>query len=47
MELLIDLLTSAYNIGMNIKILGIPFIVWIIIPLLIGLLVDFIKGKKS
>lgn len=47
MQELIDIFVSCFNILNNIKILNISLLVWAIIPILIGLLVQFLKGKKE
>lgn len=47
MQELIDIFVSCFNILNNIKVLNISLLVWSIIPILIGLLVQFLKGKKE
>lgn len=47
MQELIDIVVSIFGIFNDIKILNISLLVWAIIPILIGLIVTFIKGKKE
>lgn len=47
MEYLGNLLVALISLITDTKLLNIPLIVWLIIPLLLGLLVQFLKGKKE
>lgn len=47
MEYLANLLISLINILTETHILGMPLLVWLLIPLLLGLLIQFLKGKKE
>lgn len=47
MQELIDIIVSIFNIFNNVKILNISLLVWAIIPILITLIITFIKGKKE
>lgn len=46
MEYLGNLLVTLISLITDTKLLNVPLIVWLIIPLLLGLLVQFLKGKK-
>lgn len=46
MSEIIELFTDLFAILNTSKILGMPLIVWLIIPLLFTFLIRFIKGKK-
>lgn len=39
--------SSTFSILMNAEILGIPFLVWIVITAILGLIGLFIKGTKK
>lgn len=47
MEYLGNLLVTLISLITDTKLLNIPLIVWLIIPLLLSLLVQFLKGKKE
>lgn len=47
MEQVADILIFFIDLLTDTKILGVPLIVWTVIPLLLGLLVNFLKGKKE
>ena len=43
---LIDLFVSLFNLLLDTKFLSIPLLVWFILPFVIGLIFNFIGGKK-
>ena len=47
MEFIIDTFKSLFNILLSTDILGMPLLVWGIIPTVLGLLISFLKGKKE
>lgn len=47
MEFLANLLVSLVNLLTTTKVLDMPLLVWLLIPLLLGLLIQFLKGKKE
>lgn len=47
MEQVADILIFFIDLLTDTKILGVSLIVWTVIPLLLGLLVNFLKGKKE
>lgn len=47
MEYLGNLLVTLISLITDTKLLNVPLIVWLIIPLLLSLLVQFLKGKKE
>ena len=47
MQTVIEVLTSLFSILTSTQLLGMPLIVWLLIPLLLGLIINFLKGKKD
>lgn len=47
MDTFIAALETAFDILQSFQIMGIPFFIWLLLPLLLGLIVRFIKGKKG
>lgn len=47
MSELINLIISAFGILTNNSWLGMPLLVWILIPCLFGIITHFLKGKKE
>lgn len=47
METVINIFTALFSILTENKIVGIPIIVWFIIALVLGLIIQYIKGKKE
>lgn len=47
MEYLGDLLVQLIGLITDTKLLNVPLIVWLLIPLLLGVLIQFLKGKKE
>ena len=47
MSELVNIFVSLFGILNDIKILNISLLVWALIPILIGLIIQFIKGKKE
>ena len=40
-----DLFISLFNLLFDVKLLEVPLLVWLLIPLLFGLIIQFVKGK--
>ena len=47
MQTVIDVLISLFSILISTQLFGMPLIVWLLIPLLLGLIINFLKGKKD
>lgn len=47
MEYLGDLLVQLIGLITSTKLLDVPLIIWLLIPLLLGLLIQFLKGKQK
>lgn len=47
MDFLTDLIVSLFNFLNTTQLLGIPLLVWFIIPLVLGFVITFLKGKKE
>lgn len=46
METLLNIFSVLFSILTDNKIVGIPILVWLLISLLIGFLINFIKGRQ-
>ncbi len=47
METIVSIFTSLFSILTDNKIVGVPILVWFIIALVLGLIIQYIKGKKE
>lgn len=47
MESAANMIASFFGILTDNEVLGMPLLVWLIIPLVLGLVVNFLKGKKD
>lgn len=47
METVVDILSNLFGILLDTQILGMPILVWAIIPVVLGLVISFLKGKKD
>ena len=47
METVVDILSNLFDILFDTQILGMPILVWAIIPVVLGLVISFLKGKKD
>lgn len=47
METVVDILSNFFSILLDTQILGMPLLVWAIIPVVLGLVISFLKGKKD
>lgn len=47
MESVVDIIISLFNILFEFKILNISIVIWAVIPVVIGIIVSFIKGDKN
>lgn len=47
METVVDILSNFFGILLDTQILGMPLLVWTIIPVVLGLVISFLKGKKD
>lgn len=47
MEYIVDALSSFFGILLDTNILGMPILVWAIIPVVLSLIISFLKGKKE
>lgn len=47
METVVDILSNFFGILLDTQILGMPLLVWAIIPVVLGLVISFLKGKKD
>lgn len=47
MDFMINLFTTLFGLLTNNKVFNIPILVWFLIALLLGLIINFIKGKKE
>ena len=47
MESVVNMIVSFFEILTGKSIYGMPLIVWLLIPLILGLVVNFLKGKKD
>lgn len=47
MEIVVDILNNLFGILFDIQILGMPILVWAIMPVVLGLIISFLKGKKD
>jgi len=43
----VDCLISIVNFFLDIKILNLPLLVWAIIPIVIGIILNFFTGEKG
>lgn len=43
----IDCVISVVNFFLNIKILGLPVLIWSIIPIIVGIILNFFVGEKG
>lgn len=43
----VDCIISIVNFFLNIKILNLPFLVWVIIPIIVGIILNFFTGEKG
>ncbi len=46
METLLNIFSTLFSILTDNKILGMPILVWLLISLLIGFLINYIKGRQ-
>lgn len=46
METLLNIFSTLFSILTDNKILGMPILVWLLISLLIGFIINYIKGHK-
>ena len=46
MESIIQIFISAFRMLFDIQVLGVPFLAWFIIALIIVVILKFLKGKK-
>lgn len=37
----------AFNVLNSVQIMGMPLFMWLLLPLIFGLIINFIKGKKE
>lgn len=47
MQTVVDILSNFFGILLDTQILGMPLLVWAIIPVVLGLVISFLKGKKD
>lgn len=47
MQTVVDILSNLFGILFDTQILGMPILVWAIIPVVLGLVISFLKGKKD
>lgn len=47
MDFIVSALNNFFKILIDCDILGMPFLVWIIIPVVLSLIISFMKGKKE
>ena len=47
MEFIVSAINNLFRILIDCDILGMPLLVWFIIPVLLGLIISFLKGKKD
>lgn len=47
MQVLIDLISNAFSILTQNSVFNIPILVWLLIPCLFIILMNFLKGKKE
>lgn len=43
----VDCIISIVNFFLDIKILNLPFLIWAIIPIVIGIILNFFMGEKG
>lgn len=43
----IDCVISIVNFFLDIKILGLPVLIWSIIPIIVGIILNFFVGEKG
>ena len=47
MDTIVDALSSFFGILVDTNVLGMPILVWAIIPVVLSLVISFLKGKKQ
>ena len=47
MEFIVTALNNIFKILIDCDILGMPLLVWFIIPVILSLIISFLKGKKD
>lgn len=47
MDTVVNSAVSFFSILTDKSVFGMPLLVWLIIPLVLGLVVNFLKGKKD
>lgn len=47
MEFVVSAINNLFMILINCDILGMPLLVWFIIPVVLSLIISFLKGKKD
>lgn len=47
MDTVVNSIVSFFSILTDKSVFGMPLIVWFLIPLILGLVVNFLKGKKD
>lgn len=46
-ESTVDIIVQMWNVLYNFKILNVSIVIWASIPLIVGLIMSFVKGKKD
>ncbi len=47
MESIIDNIISLFSMLNSVKLFGLPLLVWLVIPAFLGIVFEFIGGKKN
>lgn len=47
MDFIVSAVSNSFKILIDTEILGMPLLVWFIIPVVLGLIISFIRGKKE
>ena len=47
MDFIVSVLSNSFKILIDAEILGMPLLVWAIIPVVLGLIISFVRGKKE
>lgn len=47
MEFIVSAINNLFKILIDCDILGMPLLVWFLIPVVLSLIISFLKGKKE
>lgn len=47
MDFIVSALNNFFKILIDCDILGMPLLVWVIIPVVLSIIISFVRGKKE